>query len=38
MNHDSLRVVYLFGKPYWWDRLPDGRLSLQPARWIEGER
>lgn len=34
----SLEVVHLFGKPYWWDRLPDGRLRLQPARWIEGER
>lgn len=28
------RVVHLFGKPYWWDRLPDGRLTLEPARWL----
>jgi hypothetical protein len=30
---DALRTVWLFGKPYWWDRLPDGRLTFEPARW-----
>lgn len=30
---DSLRVVWLFGKPYSWERLPDGRLTLQGAAW-----
>lgn len=34
MNHDSTRVAYLFGKAYWWDTDPDGRLTLQPAVWI----
>lgn len=28
------RVAYLFGKAYWWDRGPDGRLTLQPALWL----
>lgn len=32
---DALRVVWLFGRPYWWDRLGDGRLTLQPAAWIK---
>lgn len=31
---EDLRVVYLFGKAYWWDRTPDGRLTLEQARWI----
>lgn len=31
---ESQRVAYLFGKAYWWDREPDGRLALQPAAWI----
>ena len=31
---DALRVVWLFGKPYWWERV-DGRLTLQPAVWIK---
>lgn len=35
MSRDSLRIVRLFGKAYWWDRLPDGRLHLQRARWVE---
>ncbi len=34
---DALRVVWLFGKPYWWDRA-DGRLVLRPAAWIEEDR
>jgi hypothetical protein len=28
---DALRVVWLFGKPYWWNRLPSGRLALVRA-------
>jgi hypothetical protein len=32
---DTLRVVWLFGRPYWWDRLPGGRLTLVHAAWIE---
>jgi hypothetical protein len=32
---DALRTVWLFGRPYWWDRLDDGRLSLMPAVWIK---
>lgn len=31
---DDLRVVWLFGRPYWWDRDTSGRLTLQPARWL----
>jgi hypothetical protein len=31
---DAIRVVWLFGKPYWWHRA-DGRLTLQPATWIK---
>ena len=31
---DALRTVWLFGKPYWWDRV-DGRLVLRAAEWIE---
>jgi hypothetical protein len=27
---DALRTVWLFGKPYWWDRA-GGRLTLTPA-------
>ncbi|MBL3664544.1 hypothetical protein JL475_00590 [Streptomyces sp. M2CJ-2] len=34
MTRNSQRIVYLFGKTYWWDRGPDGRLTLQPAVWI----
>lgn len=30
---DALRTVWLFGKPYAWERLPDGRLTLQGAAW-----
>ncbi|WP_279345137.1 hypothetical protein [Streptomyces sp. HP-A2021] len=32
---DALRVVWLFHRPYWWDRLDDGRLTLTPATWIK---
>jgi hypothetical protein len=32
---DALRTVWLLGKPYWWDRLPDGRLTLELATWIK---
>jgi hypothetical protein len=28
---DALRTVWLFGKPYSWGRLPDRRLTLEPA-------
>ncbi|WP_371239602.1 hypothetical protein [Streptomyces pimonensis] len=34
---DCLRVVWLFSRPYWWDRLPDGRLTLAPATWTTKE-
>lgn len=34
---DGQRVVWLFGKAYWWGRLDDGRLVLEPAVWIEEE-
>ena len=27
---DALRTVWLFGKPYGWDRI-DGRLTLRPV-------
>jgi hypothetical protein len=30
---DALRTVWLFSKPYWWDRA-DGQLTLKPATWI----
>lgn len=26
---DALRTVWLFSRPYWWDRV-DGRLVLKP--------
>jgi hypothetical protein len=32
---DVLRTVWLFRRPYWWDRLPDGCLTLQHATWIK---
>lgn len=35
MAMDGLRTFVLFGKTYWWMRLPDGRLSLQRAAWVE---
>lgn len=35
MRHDTDRIVWLFGKPYWWEREPSGRLALQPAPWAE---
>jgi hypothetical protein len=28
---DALRVVWLFGKSYWWTRATDGRLTLAPV-------
>lgn len=28
---DALRTVWLFGKPYWWDRLASGQLTLVPG-------
>lgn len=30
---DALRTVWLFGKPYSWERLPDRRLTLLPSTW-----
>ncbi|MFD3955955.1 hypothetical protein ACFWRG_31795 [Micromonospora tulbaghiae] len=30
-DSDNLCTVWLFGKPYWWERQPDGRLTLQKA-------
>ncbi|MGQ4338083.1 hypothetical protein ACN6LF_001879 [[Kitasatospora] papulosa] len=33
-DRDGLRTVWLFGKPYWWERLPGRRLTLQKAAWI----
>jgi hypothetical protein len=30
---DALRTVWLFGKPYSWERLPDRRLTLEPSTW-----
>ncbi|MFD3740458.1 hypothetical protein [Streptomyces sp. NPDC058629] len=38
MAAETLRTVWLFGKPYWWERLPDGRLALQRATWISAGR
>ncbi|MFJ1827433.1 hypothetical protein [Streptomyces sp. NPDC088178] len=35
MNHDTNRIVWLFDKPYWWERQASGRLALQPAPWEE---
>jgi hypothetical protein len=32
---DGLRTVWLFSRPYWWDRLADGRLTLQHAIWTK---
>lgn len=29
-------IVHLFGKAYWWDRCPDGQLTLQRAAWLDG--
>ena len=34
MSSHGQRIAYLFGKTYWWDRDPDGLLTLQPAVWI----
>jgi hypothetical protein len=31
----DLRVVWLFGKPYWWEYGPYGQLALRPAPWEE---
>lgn len=30
-DSDTLRTVWLFGKPYFWARLPGGRLVLARA-------
>ena len=35
---DALRVVWLFGRPYWWNRDADGRLMLEAAAWIKEQR
>jgi hypothetical protein len=35
MVTDELRTFVLFGRTYWWMRLPDGRLSLQRVTWTE---
>lgn len=32
---EALRVVWLFGRPYWWDRDPGGRLALRLALWLD---
>lgn len=37
-NQESLRIVRLFGKSYWWDRGEDGQLTLRPATWLRGMR
>ena len=34
---DALRVVWLFGKPYWWDTT-HRPLTLRPAAWITKEQ
>jgi hypothetical protein len=31
---DRLRVVWLFGRPYWWHTTPHGQLTLMPAKWL----
>lgn len=38
MAVESARVVHLFGKAYWWDRLPNGRLTLVRAFWLNLEK
>lgn len=35
---DALRVVWLFGRPYWWNRDEDGCLSLEHATWIKEQQ
>ncbi len=37
-DRDRLRTVWLFGKPYWWERLPGGQLALRKAAWISARR
>lgn len=32
-GYENLRIVRLFGKDYWWERLPDRRLALRRATW-----
>lgn len=32
---DELRIVWFFGRPYWWERDTDRRLTLRPARWVK---
>ncbi|WP_327594639.1 hypothetical protein [Streptomyces chartreusis] len=31
---DRLRVLWLFGRPYWWHTTPAGQLTLLPATWL----
>lgn len=39
MTPDANWIVWLFGKPYWWQRQGAGQLALQPATWMtEPER
>jgi hypothetical protein len=33
-HRDRLRVVRLFGRPYWWDTTPGRPLTLRPAAWL----
>ncbi|QPL14107.1 hypothetical protein QEH48_gp078 [Streptomyces phage TurkishDelight] len=30
----SLRVIWLFSRPYWWDARPGHPLTLRPATWL----
>lgn len=30
----TLRVIWLFGRPYWWDSRPGQPLTLRPASWL----
>ena len=34
----ALRVVWLFGKPYWWDITAGQPLTLRPAAWVTQEK
>ncbi|MGQ4353150.1 hypothetical protein [Streptomyces drozdowiczii] len=38
MSSHGQRIAYQFGKTYWWDRDPDGLLTLQPTAWINAPR
>lgn len=37
-DRDTLRTAWLFGKPYWWEWMPDGRLTLRKAAWMSSRR